>query len=64
MKLCSRGEVNGHGAIQVCEVWENVVQSWELLRRAHERGQVTGSHGDWLLHALLQGESSRLRALR
>ena len=40
MEHCSREEVKGHGAIQVCKVWKNVVQSWELLRGAHEGGQV------------------------
>lgn len=35
-----REEVRGHGAIQVREVWEDVSQSWQLLRGAHEGGQV------------------------
>ena len=37
-----REEVRGHGAIQVREVWEDVFHSWELLRGAHEGGQVIG----------------------
>ena len=37
-----REEVRGHGAIQVREVWEDVFHSGELLRGAHEGGQVIG----------------------
>ena len=37
-----REEVTGHGAIQVREVWEDVFHSRELLRGAHEGGQVIG----------------------
>jgi hypothetical protein len=35
-----RGEF--HGAIQVREVREDVSHRWELLRGAHEGGQVIG----------------------
>ena len=38
-----REEVRGHGTIQVREVWKDVFYSWELLRGAHEGGQVIGS---------------------
>jgi len=38
----SREEVRGHGAIQVRKVWEDVSHRWELLRGAHEGGQVVG----------------------
>jgi osmotically-inducible protein OsmY len=37
-----REEVKGHGAIQVREVWKDVSRRWELLRGAHEGGQVIG----------------------
>ena len=60
MEHCSREEVKGHGAIQVCEVWENVVQSWELLWGAHEGGQVIGVVWE-IYNALLDGGSSRVR---
>ena len=37
-----REEVRGHGALYVREVWEGVFHTWELLRGAHEGGQVIG----------------------
>lgn len=37
-----KDEVRGHGAIQVREVCEDVLHSWELLRGAHEGRQVIG----------------------